>query len=200
MEVINWHKNENFHKENFDSFVREVAHRPKRIQTKQRTVLDIAQSGRGECSHTPRTIRHAKRVHHVMKHEQDHSEHAIAPRRLPADRIENDKTVKKSRPNVFQVPLRLKPKFREQGSRHHLSKFKISDKKTRDMFLARYRKNKKARYDEQKTIGIIEQITCVPTSTCASIFKIQFARGTIKVELLADGEQLLTSYYDGCSK
>lgn len=164
----------------FDRFIREVARQVERIRTKERLVPTFAQSRRGEGSRTPRTIYHTKYVHNAIKHRKGHSVNAISPQRLQADMIKNDKKENTRKREVFEATFCLNPKCREQRRRYYLSKCGIWNKKTSDLSLEQYRKNKKARYHEQEHAGNIGRIINVTTSTHSSIFKTTFAKWTIE--------------------
>lgn len=69
----------------------------------------------------------------------------MVPQRMEVDKSENDITKKKRKQDLLEAALYLDSKCREQRSRPHMSNGEIRDKKTRDMLLEQYRKNKDAR-------------------------------------------------------
>lgn len=74
----------------------------------------FAQSNRRNDNHTQSNIHPTKRAHHVIKSRQDQRERAVAPQQHRTDSTEPDKIRKKRKREVFETPLCLNPKCREQ--------------------------------------------------------------------------------------
>lgn len=181
MDNISWPKNINFHKEIFDRFVWEVERQAKKIEAEQRVVPTFSQCKWVEGKQRAGTIHQTKRVHHAKKPRQAHRKPAIIRQQMQVDKTKNNKPGKKINRGVLKAPLCLNFKCRGQVRRHYTSHCEISDQKITKVVLEQYRKNKRARYNGQKDVEYIGQITHMPTSTNSSIFRRLFAKKTLKL-------------------
>lgn len=69
-DILNWQRNKNFHEEDYNRFVLEVAFLAKKIQSKQWVKFLFAQSERWDGDHKPRKTHHTKPARHTIKHLQ----------------------------------------------------------------------------------------------------------------------------------
>lgn len=193
VDIITLRKNDRFHKENFNRFVREVAVQTKKIQTELKTIPLPERQVENDTNITVQRIickpnrgNHSPLQHH--KEKQDIGERG-----------------KKRKRDVYEAPLCLNPTCREKGKRRYINQCVISDKATKDKLFGDYRKAKKGRYEEtRKQVGSINRIAATPTLPHSSLFKATFVKGNIETNLMADqgakGNFILASFLDEIKK
>lgn len=181
LDIMTWRKNENFHKENFDRFVREAAAQAEKIQTEHR--------GTNNHEHNLDNQNRAKgrRTFHAVRKSTGGVEAPVLANRKHSEKQDDDVRGKKRKRDVWEAPLCLNPVCRAKGKRHYISNCEISDKNTKTALVEEYRSAKKARLENAKkgnsTIARISHITSNPHS---SVFRASFGEGAIDTTLMAD--------------
>lgn len=141
LDIMNWKKNENFHKEDFNRFVREVAVQAEKIQTEHRG------THASEYSYNKGPKWKGNRTLHVVRKNKQVIEAPVKVNQCKLKKPnENLRGLKRKR-DYIQAPLCLNPVCKEKGKRHYISNCDILDKETRTTLLEEYRKTKKARFN-----------------------------------------------------
>lgn len=179
LDIISWRKNENFHKDNFDRFVREVAIQAEKIQAENR--------GTQETQQRDKDPRHGDRNLRVVRKNKHATTPIIGVNQQRKDNGHNELRGQKRKRNTFEVPLCLNPVCKAKGKRHYISHCGISDENTKVTLLEEYRRAKRAKLDNAKRgDGNIARVLSTSSKHHSSIFKASFEKGALETELLAD--------------
>lgn len=175
-DLISWRKDENFHKENFDRFVREIATQAERIQSEQ-----------GVPSQFSNTFVDSRmRREPLFREKQIKHENPNSKRHKQVSHKDEVRGVKR-KSDEYETPLCLNPTCRAKDERHYLSRCARSDKNTKASLLEEFRKAKRARIEAGRGgTGTVGQITNAVALSHSSVFKASFADGKIEADIMAD--------------
>lgn len=182
-EAIIRRKNENFYKETFNCFLREVAVQADKLQTEHSVPSATNRRSFKEAKH------HAKVAMQVVRRNEARQEATPVKARQRQTHNHKQDVNKERKRDVYETPLCLNPECKAKGRRSHISKYGISNNETKTMILEQYSQAKRALIDgTRKSSGSVFRITDTPSSPHLSISGISFARSSIEINVMADQE------------
>lgn len=98
-DVIEWRRDENFRKETFDHFIKEVACQAKKVQTEQRMLLVYDNRFRKETQYS------SKKTYYVISKRQHNTVGVTGPQCQQAEKKHNEKQGKERKRDDLDAPL-----------------------------------------------------------------------------------------------
>lgn len=180
-DIIIWRKNDNFHEENFDRFIREVAVQAEKLQTDHRGLINHDLNlKRRNIATRKKAIPLARR--NIFKAKTP----AIVNHKLTENN--NDTSGGKKRKRcVSEASLCLNSECKAQGKRPYINNCDISDKNIKIASLEEYHHVKRARTENaRRGSGNVARVSHHTANPHSYVFRASLGNGAVETNLMAD--------------